>query len=139
MQAMWSDPVPTFRGPTVTIEGVELLPAPHRRGGPPIIVGGHSQAAFDRAARVGDGWLGWSLRPDQAARHVERLRGCARADGRSPLEISVMPAERLTPEAVDAFAAAGVHRLVVTPHPALDAAGVLRFVEHNSPARLGAA
>jgi hypothetical protein len=38
------------------------------------------------------------------------------------LEISVTPRGRLTPERAEAFAAAGVHRLVVLARPGVDAA-----------------
>jgi alkanesulfonate monooxygenase SsuD/methylene tetrahydromethanopterin reductase-like flavin-dependent oxidoreductase (luciferase family) len=32
-------------------------PSPAREGGPQLIVGGHGEAAFRRAARFGDGWI----------------------------------------------------------------------------------
>jgi alkanesulfonate monooxygenase SsuD/methylene tetrahydromethanopterin reductase-like flavin-dependent oxidoreductase (luciferase family) len=32
-------------------------PTPTRKGGPELIVGGHDEASFRRAARLGDGWI----------------------------------------------------------------------------------
>ena len=139
MKALWHDPRTTVGSTYVSIEGVEAFPAPLQPGGPPLIVGGHSEAAFDRAARLGDGWLGWFLRPDQTARRVERLHGRPRPNGRQRLEISVMPSMRLTPEVVEEYGRAGVDRIVVSPSPHLDADGLIRFVERNAPNVLGLA
>jgi alkanesulfonate monooxygenase SsuD/methylene tetrahydromethanopterin reductase-like flavin-dependent oxidoreductase (luciferase family) len=39
-------------------------PAPARAGGPPILVGGRSDAALSRAARLADGWIAGGGGPD---------------------------------------------------------------------------
>ena len=44
----------TWRGERV--EGVALQPGPARAGGPPVWVGGNSDAGIRRAVRLGDGW-----------------------------------------------------------------------------------
>jgi len=49
-------------------------PAPAREGGPELIVGGHSEASFRRAARFGDGWIMGGGSPEmfgQSARAVD--------------------------------------------------------------------
>lgn len=40
----------------VRTEGVALSPGPARRGGPPVWVGGNSDAGIGRAVRAGDAW-----------------------------------------------------------------------------------
>jgi probable F420-dependent oxidoreductase len=47
-----------------------------------IVVGGHSEAAYRRAARYGDGWLGVLYPPDEAERRVGELQAHLRAAGR---------------------------------------------------------
>jgi probable F420-dependent oxidoreductase len=54
----WSGRPGPFAGQHVTVPpGVVLSPRPARAGGPPLLVGGMSDAAVRRAATRGDGWL----------------------------------------------------------------------------------
>lgn len=50
---------------------------------PPVWVGGRSDAALERAARVGDGWLATWASPDRLAQAAERLSELADAAGRA--------------------------------------------------------
>ncbi len=45
----------TFEGKFVSVKDALILPAP--KVAPPILVGGRSEAALERTARFGDGWL----------------------------------------------------------------------------------
>ena len=137
MRELWVADAPSFEGSHFSIHDIEFLPRPVQVGGPPIVVGGHSAAAFDRAARIGDGWLGWFLEPDQVARRVPRIHDRPRPAGKGPLEISVMPSGRLTPETAHAYDKAGVDRIVVTPAPGMDTDTLLKFVARNAPAEMG--
>ena len=49
MRALWTMPAPEYRGRHVRIAGVDSHPRPVQPGGPPIIVGGLSDAARRRA------------------------------------------------------------------------------------------
>lgn len=53
----------------------------------PIWVGGSSEAALRRAARVGDGWIPLFLPSDEYALRVERLEKEAERAGRDPSEV----------------------------------------------------
>ena len=68
--------VPAMDGP--------LVPRPIRSGGPPIWVGGTSDALVRLAGRAADGWNGWGLSVSAFDRKVRSLYGIAAdAGGRS--------------------------------------------------------
>jgi probable F420-dependent oxidoreductase len=126
MRAIWTQPGPVeHHGPFVDFAGVDAFPRPAQSGGPRIIVGGHSPAAYRRAVAHGQGWYGFALTPEAAAQSVEGLRRAATQVERparlGELEISVTPRRRLEAPAVEAFVAAGVHRLVPNAIGALTA------------------
>jgi probable F420-dependent oxidoreductase len=57
VRAAFRDEFPTVDGPTRPVGDAGLRPRPVQDGGPPIWVGGSSNAALRRAAERGDGWL----------------------------------------------------------------------------------
>jgi alkanesulfonate monooxygenase SsuD/methylene tetrahydromethanopterin reductase-like flavin-dependent oxidoreductase (luciferase family) len=57
-------------------------PPPARPGGPPVLIGGTSDAAFRRAARHGDGWTQGGGTPEMFAEGLAKLRTEWRAAGR---------------------------------------------------------
>jgi alkanesulfonate monooxygenase SsuD/methylene tetrahydromethanopterin reductase-like flavin-dependent oxidoreductase (luciferase family) len=67
-------------GPLAPVRSPRIAPVPGRM--PPLFVGGRSPAAIERAARVGDGWIGVWLDPDEVAERVRTLRERAAARGR---------------------------------------------------------
>lgn len=62
-------------------------PRPER---PPFFIGGASEAALRRAARVGDGWMPMGSDPEQLAPQIAKLRAFEREAGRSRLEVVAM-------------------------------------------------
>jgi probable F420-dependent oxidoreductase len=133
MQALWSMEKPSYEGAYVSFNGVDAHPRPVQRPGPPIVVGGQSMAAHERAVTYGHGWYGFFMKPEQVEAQLESL-GRAAATTKRPddlpaaLEISVTPGSRLAPELVAAYAALGVHRLVVMPPPKLSLDDLVAFV-----------
>ncbi|MEZ5156449.1 MAG: LLM class flavin-dependent oxidoreductase [Solirubrobacterales bacterium] len=47
---------------------------PRTSGVPKILIGGHADASFERAARYGHGWIAGGVPPDQYAQMAERAR-----------------------------------------------------------------
>lgn len=116
MKELWTSDDPVFHGRTVNLEGVKFMPKPVQRPHPPLIFGGHTEAAFRRAARMGDGWYGIVDDLDHTPGLIARLREHERAQGRStPLEITLSPrlGTPLTAEAAQRFAEMGAARLIV--------------------------
>jgi probable F420-dependent oxidoreductase len=126
MRALWTCPGPVeHHGPFVDFSGVDAHPRPAQPNGPKIVVGGRTPAAFRRAVAQGDGWYGFALTPESAVECVEGLRRAAvevdRPAELGDLEVSVTPRRRLSGDDLEAFAAAGVGRVVIntigTPTP----------------------
>src|SRR4051794_18592122 len=85
-------------GRFVPFDGVVQPPAPPQRPPPPIVVGGHVRPALERAARVGDGWFGWDLTPDDLVPVLDRLHGARERLGGPRPEVTVTPPDPvLTP------------------------------------------
>ena len=59
-------------------------PRPVTPGGPRIVVGGHSPAAYRRAVTSGHGWYGFGLTPEQTGACLEGLRQAADQVERPP-------------------------------------------------------
>jgi probable F420-dependent oxidoreductase len=72
IRACWEQDPVSFEGATVRIESMRVLPRPDRKI--PIWVGGLSPAALRRAVRLGDGWHGTSVKPEDVAPLTRRLR-----------------------------------------------------------------
>jgi probable F420-dependent oxidoreductase len=139
MRSLWEDDAPAHHGRYADFEGVDAHPRPVQRP-LPIVVGGHTERAFLRAARDADGWYGFLVGLRAMAQHRESLNRAVERAGRDrPLHISVSPARPLDEEVVGAYADLGVHRLIVIPPPGLPLDEVLEFVERNAPAQIGAA
>ena len=110
MRAIWTQPGPVaHHGPFIDFAGVDAHPRPVTPGGPRIVVGGHTPAAYRRAVTKGNGWYGFGLTPEQTVASVEGLRRAADEVERPPelgeLELSVdapSPRRRRSPR--------GLHR-----------------------------
>lgn len=74
MRAVWSQDPVSFDARTIpaVIETMRMQPQPNPTI--PIWVGGISDAAIERAIRLGDGWHGTRLKPEEAGAVVRRLR-----------------------------------------------------------------
>jgi probable F420-dependent oxidoreductase len=118
MRAIWTQPGPvSYRGRFADFAGVDAHPRPVTPGGPRIVVGGHTPAAYRRAVKHGHGWYGFALTPEVATDCLEGLRQAAseveRPAALRALEISVTPRRRLDAESLDGFTNAGVDRVVI--------------------------
>jgi alkanesulfonate monooxygenase SsuD/methylene tetrahydromethanopterin reductase-like flavin-dependent oxidoreductase (luciferase family) len=78
-----ADGTPTsFDGEFFSLRDAHIVPAPSPRI--PLIVGGRSDAALVRAARLGDGWLGIWVSPGRYAAARDRITVEATDRGRDP-------------------------------------------------------
>jgi hypothetical protein len=73
LRAIWESEESTFAGDHVRFADAVSYPKPVQQPGPPILVGGESDAALRRVARLGDGWYGWNMTPEEFEQGLERL------------------------------------------------------------------
>src|SRR5260370_22692522 len=85
LRTLWADGVSRFDGEFYTVPPGRQEPKPVQRPGPPIILGGMSRAAMERAGRAADGWM-TSSRADlsQISENIKVVRTAAAEAGRDP-------------------------------------------------------
>lgn len=120
MQAVWTQEAPAYRGRFVSFSGIDAHPRPVQKPHPPIVFGGHTEAAFRRAVEIAAGWYGFAL--DEATTKT-CIAGIASASAQRDrdsklgrLEISVTPPAGLPDlDAAKRYADLGVDRLILLP------------------------
>ena len=101
-------------GSQVNARGYEGAPQPIQKPHPPIVVGGHSPAAFRRVAARGNGWFG-SATPDARPAVLEQIeRAKAEVDRAADLgeiEITIMGMTEINFDTARRYADLGVDRV----------------------------
>lgn len=115
LKVLWTEENPQFEGDFFNVSNCGFAPKSSQHPHVPIWIGGESQAALSRAARLGNGWhsAGTSLAelPDK----VQVLRQGLAAAGRSAdhFTISAFPTDRFTVDLIEQFAGHGVSHMLV--------------------------
>jgi probable F420-dependent oxidoreductase len=117
MRALWAGDAAEFDGEFASFHRVSSNPKP-AQGAIPIVVGGHSRAAAERAGRLGDGFFPGKGTPAELAELFDIVRQTAADHGRDPAAIELTAG---TPAvlgddplgAAQELASAGVSRIVV--------------------------
>ena len=97
-----------YQGKVFHVPSVKLCPVPSAPV--PIVIGGHSDPALRRAARIGDGWIHAGGDAKLLAGMLERLRSFRRELGRErePFEVHVISLDAYTPDGVKRLEELGV-------------------------------
>lgn len=141
MRAVWTtDPV-SFEGRYYRVHDVHALPKPVQKQGPPIWIGGHTDAAVRRAGTLGDAWHPIALRPPgllgpaEYAARAREVRAWAKRAGRDPQSVALTVRVPMEVRSRRARAAAGGRPLfqgtaaeVLADVRAYAEAGVVHFV-----------
>jgi probable F420-dependent oxidoreductase len=129
---LWTEPEVEHHGEFFDFPAVAFEPKPIQKPWPPLLIGGESEAALRRAARIADGWIGMAHTIETAPKQLERLREVREEYGRvdAPFQICFgAPVE--SRDDVKRWEDLGVTRLVVSPwrrsKEAVD--GMRRFAE----------
>jgi probable F420-dependent oxidoreductase len=143
MQAIWGEGDTNYQGSFVKFMGVKARPLPKQRPYPPLIVGGHSIAAFRRAVVRGQGWYGFGLNLAETAQALADLASIAfdtmRSAALGKLEISVTPVEPIDLHILQQYQALGVDRLILEPPTLTDSEMLMQWISSIGELVLGLA
>jgi probable F420-dependent oxidoreductase len=88
LRRLWSEDLVSFEGRFHSLKEVNIVPPPVQRP-IPIWLGGSSEAAMLRAARLGDGWMPIMAPDEKAEQRLARLREELAAAGRDPAKFGI--------------------------------------------------
>jgi probable F420-dependent oxidoreductase len=117
LRALWTEEQPSYHGRHFDFEAVHFAPRPASTPHPPILLGGDSDHALARAARIGDGWMsgGVSTEVAEIEQRVNAVRELRRDHGATDgFEITIL-FPRPTPDDLARLEDLGVDRVVVIP------------------------
>ena len=114
---LWTEPVVEHHGEFFDFAEVAFEPKPVQQPRPPVLVGGESDAALRRAARLGDGWIGMGHTFESAATPIAQLRDLRVATRRGPASRCRSASARrcASRDDVARWEELGVTRLIVSP------------------------
>ena len=104
-----------YHGEFFDFDRLQMSPAPTKPV--PFYVGGHTDVALRRAARVGDGWTSAMIKFDDLVQVIARLRELREEYGRAdlPYEIQTVCIDRFGKDGYAELADAGVTDTIVVP------------------------
>ena len=115
MLTLWQGSDAAFDSDFYSLSRCRQRPEPLQKPHPPIYFAGESDAALNRVADLGQGWLTVDLRPSQAFAALRKLEPLVAARGRTRADVDVsllINRPNLTPDVIMAYAEAGVDELV---------------------------
>jgi probable F420-dependent oxidoreductase len=97
LRVLWRDDPASFDGRFVSFDDAVLATRPKTDGGPPIWVGGNTEPGLRRALRLGDGWHGFEVYPEDMPEINQQLTRLGEKLGRDPGELELSVARGLIP------------------------------------------
>jgi probable F420-dependent oxidoreductase len=133
MKKIWTEEEPAYHGEFVDFDPIWSYPKPAQKPHPPVLVGGSTGGARQRAVTYGEGWMPIPARGPSLEEGIRDLHARAEKAGRDPKSISVTvfgaPPE---PKVFDEYTKIGVER-VLLPLPAADDSKVLGLLDRYAP------
>ncbi|MFP3899581.1 MAG: TIGR03619 family F420-dependent LLM class oxidoreductase [Acidimicrobiia bacterium] len=115
LRTLWRGGMVEHHGEFYDFDRVQMAPVPARPV--PVLIGGQSDVALRRAARIGDGWIGTQYRLDELRGYVERLQAFRREAGTEgrPFEIVAAVNDKVpSPEVCAELEGMGVTMLITS-------------------------
>jgi probable F420-dependent oxidoreductase len=115
LRVLWREDEPTYKGRFAAFERAKSFPKPAQAGGPPVVIGGHTNAAARRAGRLGDGFFPGRGKLEELSGLLDEMRAAARDAGRDADAIEITAGGAMDVEGAKPYADLGVSRLVIPP------------------------
>jgi probable F420-dependent oxidoreductase len=102
-----------FHGDFYDLESIKICPVP--KAPIPILIGGHTEPALRRAARLGDGWMHAGGDAEALRGYLARLAELRLESGRErePFEVHVISLDAYTPDGIKRLEDLGVSDVIV--------------------------
>jgi probable F420-dependent oxidoreductase len=89
IKRLWTEEDPSFEGRYYRLGNVACFPKPQQQPHPPVWIGGNTDPALRRAARIGDAWHAAGGTAEQIEAALPKLRDYVQAEGRDPAAVQV--------------------------------------------------
>jgi len=134
LRLLWRDGEGSYQGRFHSFDRLSCRPLPVQDGGPPLLIGGTTPRALERAGRIGDGWHAVGGRPEPLIEGIAAVRRSAEDAGRDPAALTFstvarLPANPEHAERLRELAAIGIGH-VVFGAPSEDPDESCRAIEH---------
>jgi probable F420-dependent oxidoreductase len=127
MKAIWTEETIRHDGEFYRLPESHSGPKPVQKPHPPLFIGGNSEAALRRVARLGDGWFAAALSPADYAAAVGRLHEACAREGRDPAGVRLIvapPDGKASLDMVKGYRDAGAEQVIVS----IGSRGIERFL-----------
>ena len=117
MRLLWTGEMVEYQGKYYQFSAMEMNPAPSEPI--PIWIGGISDPAMKRAARLGDGWVTDLQTSAEIIESIERINNWRREYGRDnePFEVMATPSDAWDADGYKRLQDAGVSHILTMPWP----------------------
>lgn len=117
MRLLWTGEMVEYQGKYYQFSAMEMNPAPSEPI--PIWIGGISDPAMKRAARLGDGWVTDLQTSAEIIESIERINNWRREYGRAnePFEVMATPSDAWDIDGYKRLQDAGVSHILTMPWP----------------------
>ncbi len=140
MKEIWTQEKPAYAGKFVSFHDIQSRPQPVQKPHPPIVIGGHTKEAYQRAVQYGNGWYGFALDVEATTKCLAGLKEAATQVQRpaelGELEISITPGPALDLDMAKRYADLGVQRLIPFRRAKTEQE-LLDFVSHTRDGMIG--
>ena len=110
IKRVWSERVCNYHGALIDVDDAWIFPKPAQRGGVPILVGGDSEHALGRVARLADGSIVSRLAPADVARRRQDLADRSAPFGRDGVHFHMVVSQWLSIDDDEAVAVTRAER-----------------------------